>query len=249
MDRTISRARVVAAAGMLVALAVALSGCALFDGGAQAKPVARHTTAKPKPTHSAPMTPTPSATPTPTAPPPPPPTLAPVPAGTAVAEASVASPKGSIHFHYRIVSNGDNTYSIEYSGFTSTVPVPVSVTLIDVAPQVGDGLTWHGVADHALGGPTSGAAAASTVPLGYIGNPSYLGALVTYSSAASADGAAATAGSAAAVARHKAANTALANGFARAGTKAKADFDDDMMVFPRKRRMESARPTAPVERA
>ena len=42
MDRTISRARVVAAAGMLVALAVALSGCALFDGGAQAKPAARH---------------------------------------------------------------------------------------------------------------------------------------------------------------------------------------------------------------
>lgn len=188
MVRTIRRARSAAAAGMLVALAVALSGCALFDGGAQAKPVARHTTAKPKPTHSAPVTPTPTATPTPTTPPGPPPTLAPVPSGTAVAEASVASPKGSIHFHYRIVSNGDNTYSIQYSGFTSTVPIPVSVTLIDVPPQVGDGLTWHGVADHTLGGPTTGTAAASTAPLGYVGNPSYLGTLVTYSSAASADG-------------------------------------------------------------
>ncbi|MEN0084186.1 MAG: LysM domain-containing protein [Leifsonia sp.] len=188
MVRTIRRARSAAAAGMLVALVVALSGCALFDGGAQAKPVARHTTAKPKPTHSAPVTPTPSPTPTPTTPAGPPPTLAPVPSGTAVAEASVASPKGSIHFHYRIVSNGDNTYSIQYSGFTSTVPIPVSVTLIDVPPQVGDGLTWHGVADHTLGGPTSGTAAASTAQLGYVGNPSYLGTLVTYSSAASADG-------------------------------------------------------------
>jgi len=188
MDRTIRRARIAAAAGLLVALAVGLSGCALFDGGAQAKPVARHTTAKPKPTHSAPVTPTPSATPTPTAPPPPPPTLTPVPSGTAVAEANVASPKGSIHFHYRIVSNGDNTYSVQYSGFTSTVPVPISVTLIDVPPQVGDGLTWHGVADHTLGGPTSTTAAASTAPLGYVGNPSYLGTLVTYSSVASPDG-------------------------------------------------------------
>ena len=188
MYRTNRRVRTAAAAGMLVALAIALSGCALFDGGAHAKPVARHTTAKPKPTHSAPPSPTPSATPTPTTPPGPPPTLAPIPSGTTVAEASVASPKGSIHFHYRIVSNGDNTYSIQYTGFTSSVPVPISVTLLDVPPQVGDGLTWHGVADHALGGPTDDPAAASTVPLGYIGNPSYLRTLVTYSSVASPDG-------------------------------------------------------------
>jgi hypothetical protein len=188
MNRPTRRVRIAAAAAMLVALTTVLSGCALFDGGAHAKPVARHTTAKPTPAHTASAPPTPSATPTPTAPPPPPPTLAPVPSGTAVAEASVMSPKGSIHFHYRIVSNGDNTYSIQYSDFMSSVPVPVSVTLIDVPPQVGDGLTWHGVADHALGGPTTGAAAASTAPLGYVGNPSYLSALVTYSSVASPDG-------------------------------------------------------------
>jgi hypothetical protein len=87
-----------------------------------------------------------------------------------------------------MVSNGDNTYSAQYSGFTSTVPVPVSVTLIDVPPSVGDGLTYHGVGDHVLGGPTSGAAAASSESLGAVGQPSYLGTLVTYSSAGSADG-------------------------------------------------------------
>ena len=66
--------------------------------------------------------------------------------------------------------------------------MPISVTLIDVPPQVGDGLTWHGVGDHILGGPTSTVAAPSTAPLGYVGNPSYLGTRVTYSSVASPDG-------------------------------------------------------------
>ncbi|MFF2773023.1 hypothetical protein ACFVUP_38580, partial [Streptomyces bacillaris] len=104
------------------------------------------------------------------------PTLTPVPAGTVVAEAGVASPKGSIHFHYRVVSNGDGTYSAQYSNFSSTVPVPVSVTFIDVAPRVGDGLTFHGVGAHQLGGPTSGAAPASSVVLADdTGQPSYLG--------------------------------------------------------------------------
>jgi hypothetical protein len=96
-----------------------------------------------------------------------------------VAEGDVASPKGSIHFHYRMVSNGDNTYSAQYSDFTSTVPVPVSVTLIDVPPNVGDGLTYHGVGDHQLGGPTTTAAPTSAASLGSEGQPSYLGTLVT----------------------------------------------------------------------
>lgn len=116
------------------------------------------------------------------------PTLVPVPAGTVVAQGDVASPKGSVHFHYRAVANGDNTYSVQYSGFTSTVPVPVSVTLIDIPPKVGDGLTYHGVGDHALGGPTAGAAPASSASLGAVGQPSYLTTLVTYSSAPSGDG-------------------------------------------------------------
>lgn len=127
------------------------------------------------------------ATPEPAATPVPAPTLTPVPAGTAVAQGDVASPKGSIHYHYRVVANGDNTYSVQYSGFTSTVPVPVSATLIDIAPKVGDGLTWHGVGDHQLGGPTS-AATATTASLGSVGQPKYLTALVTYSSVASGDG-------------------------------------------------------------
>ena len=62
------------------------------------------------------------------------------------------------------------------------------MTLIDVPPKVGDGLTYHGVADHVLGGPTTSAAPASSAALGDVGPPTYLGTLVTYSSAASADG-------------------------------------------------------------
>lgn len=96
------------------------------------------------------------------------------------------SPLGSIHFHYRMVSTGDNMYAAEYSDFTSTVPVPVSVTLIDIPPSVGDGLTYHGVGDHPLGGPTTAPPAPTSAWLGT--NPSYLGSLVTYSSAPSADG-------------------------------------------------------------
>jgi hypothetical protein len=116
------------------------------------------------------------------------PTLSSIPRGTVVAEGDVASPKGSIHFHYQMVANGDDTYSAQYSGFTSTVPVPISVTLIDVPPKVGDGLTYHGVADHQLGGPTTTAAPASTAPLGNVTQPAYLGTLVTYSSATSTVG-------------------------------------------------------------
>ncbi|WP_022901241.1 LysM peptidoglycan-binding domain-containing protein [Humibacter albus] len=138
-------------------------------------------TETPDPADSRPATPDPADASQPA------PTLTPVPAGTVVAEGDVASPKGSIHFHYRVAANGDNTYTAQYSNFTSTVPVPVSVTLLDVPPKVGDGLTWHGVGDHQLGGPTT-SPASSSASLGSEDEPSYLTSLVTYSSAASFDG-------------------------------------------------------------
>jgi hypothetical protein len=136
----------------------------------------------PNPADSHPATPEPVSTPVVS------PTLTSIPQGTVVAQGDVASPKGSIHFHYRMVADGDNTYSAQYSGFTSTVPVPVSVTLIDIPPRVGDGLTYHGVGDHQLGGPTTTAAPGSSASLGNVGQPAYLGTLVTYSSAPSANG-------------------------------------------------------------
>jgi hypothetical protein len=129
-----------------------------------------------------------AATPGPVSAAAPAPTLTSIPQGTVVAEGDVASPKGSIHFHYRMVADGDNTYSAQYSGFTSTLPVPVSVTLLQIPPKVGDGLTYHGVGDHQLGGPTTTTAPMSTASLGDVGQPAYLGILVTYSSAASAGG-------------------------------------------------------------
>jgi LysM repeat protein len=195
MNRHTVPGRVAASVGAVVALAGLLSGCAPSADETARRPASsqtRHTTPSAKPTHDAPPTglPTDSATPSPAAtppgPPPPAPILTPVPLGTVVAEGNVASPKGSIHFHYRMVSNGDNTYSAEYSGFTSTVPVPVSVTLIDVPPRVGDGLTYHGIGDHPLGAPTTSPAAPSSASLGI--KPSFLTTLVTYSAAASADG-------------------------------------------------------------
>lgn len=188
--RTVGR-RMAAALGVAVIVPALLAGCALFAG---AEPVATPTRTKhatPTPTKTPGGTATGavgSATVTPSAPPVPAATMTPVPQGTVVAEGDVASPKGSIHFHYRMVANGDNTYTAEYSKFTSTVPVPVSVTLIDIAPDVGDGLTYHGVGDHQLGGPTTAQAPSSTSLLGNVGQPSYLGTLVTYSSAPSADG-------------------------------------------------------------
>jgi hypothetical protein len=182
--------------GIAAAITIALAGCV---------PSAKHTNASVRTHHSVPATadptPTPStptATPNPTESHPatpgpvsaafPSPTITPIPRGTVVASGNVASPKGSVHFHYAMVANGNNTFSAEYSGFTSTVPVPISVTLLDVAPNVGDGLTYHGVGDHQLGGPTTAAAPASSVALNSVGPPSYLGTLVTYSSATSANG-------------------------------------------------------------
>jgi LysM repeat protein len=184
--------RRVLAAGMAVAITVVLAGCL---------PIAKHASAHAKRHHahaSTSATPFPTATPNPAlshvaTPGPvsaafPSPTLTPIAAGTVVASGDVASPKGSIHFHYAVVANGDNTYSAQYSGFTSTVPVPISVTLLEVAPHVGDGLTYHGVGDLQLGGPTTGAAPASSIAVNSVGPPSYLGTLVTYSSATSSAG-------------------------------------------------------------
>lgn len=181
---------VIVAAAMITA---ALAGCvpAAENASAHGTPTrSRHAEATRTPTASAAPNPALShpATVGPVATPVPSPTLSPVPAGTVVAEGDVASPKGSIHFHYRAVADGDNTYSVQYSNFTSTVPVPVSVTLIDIPPRVGDGLTWHGVGDHLLGGPTTSAAPVSTASLGSEDQPAYLGTLVTYSSVASDDG-------------------------------------------------------------
>ena len=188
-----SKARWFVAIGVSIAVVTALSGCSLAAATTKARathshsssptPKARTTTpaAAADPAISHPATPEPGETSEPA------PTLIPVPAGTVVAQGDVASPKGSIHYQYKVVANGDNTFTAQYSGFTSTVPIPVSVTLLDIPPKVGDGLTWHGVGDHLLGGPTT-SPQSSSVSLGSEDQPSYLVALVTYSSVASGDG-------------------------------------------------------------
>jgi hypothetical protein len=193
--------RALGATGMALGALILLTGCFQV-----AKTPAGHATRthSPRPSATAFADPDPSTqTPDPTTPDPsashpatpepitvaaPAPFLTSVPRGTVVAAGDVASPKGSIHFHYHVVANGNNTYSAQYSGFTSSVPVPISVTFLQSPPRVGDGLTYHGVADHRLGGPTTTAAAGSSVSLGTIGQPSYLATLVTYSSATSAAG-------------------------------------------------------------
>lgn len=172
-----------------VAVAAALAGCAPAAATAKSRPHSSATaTARPTatPTPVIPVTPSSPPPAPPSLPPQPAPYLTPVPAGTVVAQGDVASPKGSIHFHYRMVSNGDNTYSAQYSGFTNTAPIPVSVTLLEVAPRVGDGVVFHGMGDHVLGGPTTAPAAPSSANVGAA--PTDLVALVTYSSVASGDG-------------------------------------------------------------
>ncbi len=185
--------------GAVVLATVALSGCSLLRGSDGALPAPSSppaTTASPTPSDTAtpdgesaadlleasanPRTPTPA----PTEAAAPAPTLTPIPAGTVLAQGDVASPKGSIHFHFRMVANGDDTFTAQYSGVTSTLPVPIGVGLFDLSRKVGDGLTYRGVGDHTLGGPTSTAVAAN-VPLSGSGvDPSHLGTLVTYSAAA-----------------------------------------------------------------
>ncbi|MFJ3383491.1 MULTISPECIES: LysM peptidoglycan-binding domain-containing protein [unclassified Curtobacterium] len=189
--------------GLVAVVAVGLTGCSLLRGDTGGVPAPSRT-----PSASASATPSASAT-TPgqsdaellqeSASPRPPtaeptqaslpaPTITAIPAGTVVAQGDVASPKGSIHFHYRVVAGSNDRFVVEYSGFTSTLPVPVSATFLEDAPQVGDGLTHLGPGDDQLGGPTTSAPAAVAVPMDSAGyDPSWLGALVTYSSATTDD--------------------------------------------------------------
>jgi LysM repeat protein len=184
--------RSVALIALALTVSVGLAGC--MTG---AKHASAHATHHHHSTHTHTPTPTPTATPNPADSHPPTagpvsaafpaPTISQIPAGTVVASGAVASPKGSIHFNYSVVADGGGGFRADYSGFTSSVPVPISVTLLDTTPNVGDGLTYHGVGDHQLGGPTTTAAASSAVIV-TAGPPSYLGTLVTYSSATSTDG-------------------------------------------------------------
>ena len=189
--------RSLASVGIAVTITIALAGCFPIAKHASAHAASSHhshakTSATAHPT-TPPATPTAApnpaishpATPGPVDPAFPSPTITPIPRGTIVASGDVASPKGSIHFHYAVIADGDNTYSAQYTGFTSTVPVPIGVTLLDIPPKVGDGLTYLGVGDHELGGPTSVAAVPSSAALNSVGPPSYLGSLVTYSSVTS----------------------------------------------------------------
>lgn len=192
------RIRQVIAVATALAVVGTLSGCAFL------RP---HDDALPAPSRTPHAARTPSATAVPDAPlsgaalqaasaTPRPPTAAPTEAsapaptissiapGTVVAQGDVASPKGSVHFHFRMVAAAGDTFQAEYSGFTSTLPVPVSVALFEVPRRVGDGLTYNGIGDHQLGGATPAPGTSATAPLDGSGlDPSHLGTLVTYSSA------------------------------------------------------------------
>ncbi|WP_146243271.1 LysM domain-containing protein [Curtobacterium sp. MCBD17_021] len=128
---------------------------------------------------------TPTAVPTEAAAPDP--TVSPIPVGTVISEADVVTPKGSVRFHYRVVVADDGYPTVQWSGFSSTLPVPVGTTFLETPPSVGDGLTWHGVGDTVLGGGSPAAPAPTTTDMdpGRV-DPSWLGTLVVYSAAESA---------------------------------------------------------------
>jgi hypothetical protein len=162
--------RIIGGGAVLAVSAVLLGGCSLLrsdDGPVPTPSATRHTAV---------------AEPTPTAPPPSPlpaPTLTPIAAGTVVASGSVASPKGSVHYAFRVVADGANQFDLDVSGYASTLPVPVSATLVPAAPPiaVGDGLGSTRYGDSVL------SAAGTSMPLSGIGHdPSSLTQLVTYSS-------------------------------------------------------------------
>jgi hypothetical protein len=201
--RRMRPAAVLAVVGGAAVVAVVLGTVLAFSGGgplASGAPAATYEPASPTSTRARPSsTPTPSATPTPTATPsetpraatPPPqeaaeaPYVTSVSTGTVVAEADVRSPKGSISFHYRVVAVGDGTFSTEWSGYTSTLPVTVQAAFFEIAPSVGDGLTSPGDGVAVLGGATTAPASGSaSLP---IGQPSYLGTLVVSTAEAPAD--------------------------------------------------------------
>ncbi|PZF58214.1 LysM domain-containing protein [Curtobacterium sp. MCSS17_008] len=188
--------RTVATGGTALVVAVALSGCSLLGGsdGALRAP-SDPPTASRTPASTATPTQDPDAalleaSATPRAPTPvateaavPDPALTPIPAGTVLTEGDVASPKGSIHFHYRVVADGDDTFTAQYTGVTSSLPVPVGVGFFERERQVGDGLTYPGVGDTVLGGPTP-TPVAKEVPLDGSGvDPSGLVTLVVASAA------------------------------------------------------------------
>lgn len=187
--------KTVGTAAVITIVVTALAGCSLFGGKGDALPMPSSTRtphASPSATvdgrdaASEDVTPTPTkhlATPEPVSTPVPDPTISAIPRGTVLAQGDVASPKGSIHFHFRMLADGAGQYIAEYSSFRSTLPVPVGVTLIEVPPNVGDGITDHGVGDHQLGGPTSGVAPTTTQSFSTVGRPSYLASLVVYSNA------------------------------------------------------------------
>uniref|UniRef100_A0A942T9P8 LysM peptidoglycan-binding domain-containing protein n=1 Tax=Neobacillus citreus TaxID=2833578 RepID=A0A942T9P8_9BACI len=192
MHRT-HRATAVAVA---VAGALTLTGCSLLHGTTGQVPEPTRTTSTPSaspPQEQDPEAAKVEASATPRTPTPAPseaaapePTLSTIAPGTVLAEGDVASPKGSVHFHFRMVADGDDSFSAQYSGFTSTLPVPVSVGLFEKPRQVGDGLTYSGVGDHQLGGATPAPGTSVTVPLDGSGvDPSGLVTLVTYSSVGS----------------------------------------------------------------
>ncbi|MBD8486362.1 LysM peptidoglycan-binding domain-containing protein [Frigoribacterium sp. CFBP 8759] len=190
----------VVAAAALVAVAVSAvlftNGSAPLAAGAptgSASPTTIARTSTPTPSASPSPMPTAPATPSPRAATPPPedaavpaPFITPVPAGTVVAESDVASPKGSIHFHYRVVATGDGTYTTDVTDFTSSLPVPVGVSFYQVAPSVGDGITFGGDGGSEIGGPTATPASASW-SFGAVTQPSYLSTLVVHSTSTSPD--------------------------------------------------------------
>ncbi|QCR44356.1 hypothetical protein C1N91_13360 [Curtobacterium sp. SGAir0471] len=188
--------RTVATGATALVVAVALSGCSLLggsDGALPAPSVPPTASRTPAPTATATEDPDAAhieASATPRAPTPvateaavPDPVLTPIPAGTVLTEGDVASPKGSIHFHYRVVADGDDTFTAQYTGVTSSLPVPIGVGFFERERQVGDGLTYPGVGDAVLGGPTA-APVSKDVPLDGSGvDPSGLVTLVVSSAA------------------------------------------------------------------
>lgn len=188
--------RTVATGATALVVAVALSGCSLLggsDGALPAPSVPPTASRTPAPTATATEDPDAAhieASATPRAPTPvateaavPDPVLTPIPAGTVLTEGDVASPKGSIHFHYRVVADGDDTFTAQYTGVTSSLPVPIGVGFFERERQVGDGLTYPGVGDAVLGGPTP-APVSKDVPLDGSGvDPSGLVTLVVSSAA------------------------------------------------------------------
>ena len=193
--RRVRPAVVLAVVGGAAVVAVVLGTVLAFtDGGplaagapAATREPAAAITPSARPSNTPTSTPTPTASPSPSPSPraatPPPqeaaeeaPYITPIPAGTVVANGDVTSPKGSIHFRYRVVAVGDGTFSAEWSDITSTLPVSVQAAFVEIAPAVGDGITAPGDGAALLAEPASGTTSTSSVLP--IGQPSYLRTLV-----------------------------------------------------------------------